>query len=273
MLVLGNPAFADGTQPVSSGVEPAPRENRDDFGTRLRTYLERNPDALIPHIESYLRTNPEILIEMSQTLQAREEAQQAIQRAQQAEDDKVLAPAQWPTLISDSSDGSIGTGEPAFVEFIDYNCGFCRRNHEHVNLWLQENPDRSAVIKEFPVLGEGSVAAARLALAIKALYGNEIYAVIHESLITSNERWTPASVDKLIMESFAGASKEIWDPDVIRNRMRSPEVDAKIELNRALATALGIRGTPTFVYAKGVGRGFQAFHQLDEGVSPAESES
>jgi protein-disulfide isomerase len=56
-------------------------------------------------------------------------------------------------------------GQTTVVEFFDYNCSFCKRNHTEVAKLIQTNPDVRVVIKEFPILGAGSLFTAKAALA------------------------------------------------------------------------------------------------------------
>ena len=201
----------------------------------------------------YLIRHPEILYDMSAILEAREtEAARAA--------DAELAGGEWDSLISDSSDGRLGNGSAAIVEFIDYNCGFCRRNHEHVAAWLEANPGRSVVIKEFPILGAGSESAARLALAVKAIYGDEGYASIHEILLAQRDTFDADMIDAIVDSAE-------WDGAAIREEMHSATTTAKIDANLRLAARLGITGTPGFIYPDGIGRGFQDFQALETGAA------
>ena len=51
------------------------------------------------------------------------------------------------------------------VEFFDYNCGYCKRAFPDVMKMIEDDKDLKLVMKEFPILGPGSVYAARAALA------------------------------------------------------------------------------------------------------------
>src|ERR1019366_8785991 len=54
-------------------------------------------------------------------------------------------------------------GDVTFVEFFDYNCGYCKRAMTDMLDLMKSDPKLKVVLKEFPVLSEGSVEAAPVA--------------------------------------------------------------------------------------------------------------
>ena len=58
-------------------------------------------------------------------------------------------------------------GNVTMVEFFDYNCGYCRRALADMLDLLKTDPNLKFVLKEFPVLGQGSVEAAQVAVAAR----------------------------------------------------------------------------------------------------------
>ena len=58
-------------------------------------------------------------------------------------------------------------GDVTFVEFFDYNCGYCKRAMTDMIDLMKDDPKLKVVLKEFPVLGPGSVEAARVAVAVR----------------------------------------------------------------------------------------------------------
>ena len=58
-------------------------------------------------------------------------------------------------------------GDVTFVEFFDYNCGYCKRAMDDMFALMKSDPKLKVVLKEFPVLGPGSVEAARVAVAVR----------------------------------------------------------------------------------------------------------
>ena len=97
------PAFADEPQ-QSSPFTPAERE------------------ALHAEIRAYLLQNPEVLQEMIQLLEQK-------QQAATAENDKTLVAMHAEEIFDDGFSWVGGNPEGSFtlVEFLDYQCGFCKR--------------------------------------------------------------------------------------------------------------------------------------------------
>ena len=58
-------------------------------------------------------------------------------------------------------------GDVTFVEFFDYNCGYCKRAMTDMLDLMKNDPKLKVVLKEFPVLGPGSVEAAQVAVAVR----------------------------------------------------------------------------------------------------------
>jgi protein-disulfide isomerase len=58
-------------------------------------------------------------------------------------------------------------GDVTFVEFFDYNCGYCKHAMGDMLNLLKTDPKLKVVLKEFPVLGPGSVEAAQVAVAAR----------------------------------------------------------------------------------------------------------
>ena len=58
-------------------------------------------------------------------------------------------------------------GDVTFVEFFDYNCGYCKRAMADMLDLMKNDPKLKVVLKEFPVLSEGSVDAAKVAVAVR----------------------------------------------------------------------------------------------------------
>ena len=58
-------------------------------------------------------------------------------------------------------------GDVSFVEFFDYNCGYCKRAMADMIELMKADPKLKVVLKEFPVLSQGSVEAAQVAVAVR----------------------------------------------------------------------------------------------------------
>ena len=75
-------------------------------------------------------------------------------------------------------------GDVTFVEFFDYNCGYCKRAMADMLDLMKTDPKLKVVLKEFPVLGPGSVEAAQVAVAVRMQDpGGKKYLDFHQKLL------------------------------------------------------------------------------------------
>ena len=134
------------------------------------------------------------------------------------------------------------TGAPAdratvtVVEFFDYRCGYCKRSLDAVRS-LAARSDVRVELRDYPILGEDSVRASRLALAA-GMQGS--YAAAHDELMAREDGYGDAAVAEL-------ASALGLDAARLRSDMDSQAVAERIEANAALARRLGVTGTPAFL--------------------------
>ena len=183
-------------------------------------------------IHDYIMAHPEVVMDSVQRLREREQAA----KKQQA---KVALSTRQADLFDDRADPVEGATVDAVrvVEFFDYRCGFCKRVDPTVMALLKHNPNVRVIFKEFPILGPESALAAKAALAA---HKQAAYVRFHSSLMGSNEPITQESLEQL-----AGTLK--LDVARFKADMAAPDVHETIERNHALAEALSISSTPTFV--------------------------
>ena len=129
------------------------------------------------------------------------------------------------------------SGSVTVVEFFDYNCGYCKRSADAVRA-AAAHPGVRVELREYPILGEASERAAKLALAAD-LQGR--YLDAHLALM---ER--PRSLDDEGLPEELAAMLGL-DASRLRADMASAEVAARIDANRRLADRLGVTGTPAFL--------------------------
>jgi protein-disulfide isomerase len=109
-----------------------------------------------------IRENPEIVLEAVQIIEQREQQRQAAAAATVLSENRDL-------LENDPNAPVLGNpeGDVTVVEFFDYNCPYCRRVKPHIEALLEADPHVRLVFREWPILGDGSVFAARAALAAR----------------------------------------------------------------------------------------------------------
>jgi len=151
-------------------------------------------------------------------------------------------------------------GNVTMVEFFDYNCGFCKRALGDMLDLIKSDSNLKFVLKEFPVLGEGSVEAARVAVAARMQdTTGKKYIEFHQKLLGSR-----GAADK--MRALAVAKEVGFDMARIEKDMGSDEVKKTIEENMKLAEALGVNGTPSYVVGEEVVVGAVGIDALREKI-------
>ena len=127
-------------------------------------------------------------------------------------------------------------GTVTVVEFFDYRCGYCKRSLDAVRAAASRAGVR-VELREYPILGDDSERAARLALAA-GLQGR--YMDAHFALMERPKGYGEAVVDELAAALGLDAAR-------LRTDMASAGVTERIAANRALARRLGVTGTPAFI--------------------------
>ena len=195
---------------------------------------EMSQEEFEARVRDYLLANPEVILEAVQRLQEREEAAQAA-AAQQAITDRADEILSDP----DSPVGGNPDGDVTLVEFFDYNCTYCRRVAPVMAEAVAADPALRVVYKEFPILGEGSVFAARAALAAHR-QGEDRYQAFHAAMMEFP--------GQIVEQTVIAVAEEVGlDVEQLRSDMEDPAIQAMIDRNYDLAQALGINGTPGFV--------------------------
>ena len=200
--------------------------------------------AFREEVRAYLLENPDVILEAMQVLEDRNTAEQAVAEAEMLEANEL-------DLYFDEASWAGGNleGDVTVVEFLDYRCGYCRRAHPEVAELIESDGNIRLIVKEFPILGEDSLAASRFAIATLQKVGPEAYKAAHDALIE-----LPGQVTDEALRQVAGTIGV--EADLVMAHMESPDVDSVIAENRALAQRLQINGTPSFVLAGQMVRGY-----------------
>ena len=176
--------------------------------------------------------NPQIIMDAVAILEERRNQAQAIANEQVLQNQRDLLENDPNAPIMGNADG-----DAVVVEFFDYNCGFCKRVSPDVKALLAADPGLRVVYREWPILGEGSVFAARAALASRA---QGKYEEMHWALMEMRGRAEEASV-------LSAARSLGLDIDQLVADMNSATVEEHLETTRGMAQGLGFTGTPAFV--------------------------
>ncbi|MBA8905017.1 DsbA family protein [Aminobacter ciceronei] len=196
--------------------------------------------AFDQRLRDYLLANPEVIVQSMQGLEARQREAEATE-AQAA----LSARANEVFRDPDSPVGGNPQGDVTMVEFFDYNCPYCRQVAPVMREAESGDPQLRIVYKEFPILGPGSVFAAKAALAA---HRQGQYTAFHIALMQAKGKVGEATV-------LQAAAEVGLDVDRLRKDMDDPKVQAAIDRNVGLAQSLRINGTPGFVIGDQVLRG------------------
>jgi protein-disulfide isomerase len=192
-------------------------------------------------MRDYLLSHPEVLEEVSAELSKR-------QAAAEAEKHQATIAQNAETIFNSPRGVTIGNkdGDVTFVEFFDYNCGYCKRAMTDMIDLMKADPKLKVVLKEFPVLGPGSMEAAQVAVAVRMQDpGGKKYLDFHQKLLGGK-----GQADKA--RAMAAAKEAGLDMGKLEKDLASQEVRATIEENFKLAESMGMNGTPSYVIGKQV---------------------
>ena len=207
-------------------------------------------------IKNYLIAHPEIIRDAINELQRREDVAAAEQQTKAITANKQL-------LFDSSREIVFGNpkGDVTLVEFFDYNCTYCRRAQADMKQLMATDKNLRIVMKQFPVLGEGSLEAAQVGIAVHAIAPDR-YFDFHDALL--GER------GQVNGERALAVAEEIGlDRAKVQQAMKAAEVKANIAEVYELASKLSLSGTPSYVTAKEVIVGAVGYDTLKEKIGQA----
>jgi protein-disulfide isomerase len=160
-------------------------------------------------------------------------------------------------LFSSKFQANIGnpSGSATLVEFFDYNCHYCKGALPDVVKLMKDDPNLHVVLKDFPVLGPGSVEAARVASAARNQLPGDRFWAFHNKLLSMH-----GPIGKA--EALSVAKELGLDMDQLAKDMESPEINAGLQQIMQMADSLQINGTPSFVVGDEVVVGAVGYDQL-----------
>ncbi len=201
-------------------------------------------------VRDYLLQNPEILRDAYAELEQRQTRAEASARL-------VAVTTNQEQLSRSTHQAVLGdpNGKVTLIEFFDYNCGYCKQALPDLVRLMKEQPDLRVVLKDFPVLGPGSVEAAQVAIAVRGQLKGEKFLNFHTKLLGT--RGPIAKAQALAAARDAGA-----DMAQLTKDLDGPEVAASLQEVAKLADALSLSGTPTYIVGEDVVVGAVGYAQL-----------
>ncbi|WP_337188509.1 DsbA family protein [Phenylobacterium sp.] len=144
-------------------------------------------------------------------------------------------------VLDDAGSPRSGAARPdvVVVVFTDYRCGVCKRTDPALRRLLADDPGVQVVWKDWPIRGEESVFAARVALAA---HRQGRYDAVHDALMAATGALTPER--SLAVAAAAGADPRRLATDL---EIHAQALDRQIGDHNAQAFGLGLQGTPSYV--------------------------
>jgi len=185
-------------------------------------------------VDDYLMNNPSILDRMTAKLTA---TKKAAQRAEQA---KLIA-ANYSAIYDDAGNVVLGNpkGDVTLVEMFDYNCGYCRGAVPDMAALIAEDPNLKVILKEFPILSDGSVEAAKVAVLVNEDHKLDYWA-FHQKLFSTRGQVDASAA--LSAAEAVGGNRVTMMIDISK-----PAVGDTLQKSYELADALNVSGTPTYI--------------------------
>lgn len=243
----------------------AAQDLRREIEGVVRDYIQRNPQDIQRIIKEYLVGNPEVLQQLlAESLKRQRGGSPAI-GAPDLPDKASIIRDNADVIFNSKHQLTAGNaqGDVTLVEFFDYSCGFCKRALSDKLELIKGDPKLRLVLKDFPILGPNSVAAARVAIAVRMQDGSGAKAFeFHRQLLA--DRMPPTRERALAIARDIGI-----DVAQIEKDENSSEVQATLDENVRLAQTLGINGTPSYVVGDSIVVGAVGLLSLREKISSA----
>lgn len=157
---------------------------------------------------------------------------------------QLITAAGQKEILTDPGTDVVGApnADVTIVEYFDYNCPYCKKFALSLHAVLAEDHHIAIVYKEWPILGDVSVYAARSALAAR---WQGKYLAAHEALMTGSRLTQNDQVDATLKR--AGIDLATLKKD---QASHAADIDALLARNDAEAHALHLRGTPGIVIGR-----------------------
>ena len=173
-----------------------------------------------------------------------------------AEDDQNLAnfiirnyeTAALPTVGNSEADYTI-------IEFFDYRCGYCSKQANDFQKLLNNSDNVKIIYMEWPIFGDISDTAAKIALIVWQRHPN-LYFEVHNQFMQLGPKMKKVSIID-ILNRIDLNGEEIFQEAV---NQKSNDI---IEANMKLAKSLGLRGTPASIVNDSIYPGYLQYKTLE----------
>ena len=210
---------------------------------QIKTYISAHPKDIIDSVNAYMA-------------EGQSKSDEQTKAAIATNHDFLYAKDAHPVL--GNADGDV-----TIVEFLDYNCGYCKKAQPVLQDLLNKDKNVRLVLIEIPILAESSATAAQWALAINQM-GH--YAKFHDALMQHK-----GPIDETVLSKFATDAGA--DPVKVKELANSQDITGQLAKNLAKAQEMGINGTPGFIIGEDVIRGYVELPAMQASVDKARKEA
>jgi protein-disulfide isomerase len=147
--------------------------------------------------------------------------------------EQVMTDPDMPFVGSKNADLTI-------VEFMDYNCPYCRKSAPALEKLLAKDDKVRVLYRDWPIFGPVSEYAARVAVAAK---WQGKYAAAHKAMMSTPERFINDDRVRATVAK-AGLDMKRLDEDLISHEA---DIDRLLARNDRQANAIGLQGTPAWI--------------------------
>ncbi len=231
VLAVSSPALA-ADAPAQKALTQA------DVEKIVHDYIISNPETILTAVDDYQKKSQ------------RDNQDAALKKNK----DAVYNDADAPTIGNPKGDVTI-------VEFMDYNCHYCKQSFPTVLSLMNKDKNLRFIMKDFPILGPTSETAAKWALAAQK---QKKYFEFHKAMM---ENKGPVN-DETLEKAARAAGLDIAQ---MKKDAGSTDVMMQIEKNRNLAASLGLSGTPAFIIGDQIAFGAYEQSDLEKMIADARS--
>ncbi len=208
-------------------------------------------------VKDYIMEHPEVLKDALTALAKKEKDAETAATAK-------LTTDMTGDLYASTHQAVVGNpkGKTVLVEFFDYNCGYCKKSIDDISALMKQNPDLKVILKDFPVLGQGSIEASKVATAVRNQLKGDAFWEYHKALLLKRN---PSGVGKADAMEIAKAKGV--DMDKLAKDMTNEDNAKGIFEVMKMGDRLGLTGTPSFVVGGEVVVGAVGFDALHEKIT------
>lgn len=185
-------------------------------------------------IKEFLLANPQVILDSVNGLQRSQEQAQTEQQNEKVKQN-------LEALYFDDNTPVFGNpnGEHVVIEFVDYNCHFCRELAPILEEFVKRDQQAKVIVKEFPIFRDiPSSAYSALVGTSLYYYDPALYAQYHSILMHAKSKLSTEQVNNVL--ATLGVSTEQLQPYL-------DKANEQILAVRQLGQNIGVAGTPSVI--------------------------